>query len=125
MARVLIVEDDQTDRSILGFIVKRTGHEIYFASDGEEAFEIYVRQSIEIVITDLHMPRVDGLEFIESLRTLYPKTPIIAVSGKGPDLLAEAKRKGALAAFSKPIDPHELVEALAKAAPGDASSPGA
>ena len=108
MARVLIVEDEQTDRVILGYIVKRTGREVYFASDGEQALETYLKNSIEIIITDL-------VEFIEAVRTLFPEVPIIAVSGEGPDLLAAAKRMGAFATFRKPIDPHELVEALENA----------
>ncbi len=116
MARVLIVEDEQTERAILGYIVKRTGHEVYFASDGEQALEIYVTQSIEMVVTDLNMPHRDGLEFITVLRALFPDTPVIAVSGKGPELLATAKHLGAFVALRKPIDPHELVEALVQAA---------
>ena len=76
MARVLIVEDEQTERAILGYIVKRTGHEVYFASDGEQALEIYVTQSIEMVVTDLNMPHRDGLEFITVLRALFPDTPV-------------------------------------------------
>ncbi len=116
MARVLIVEDVQSDRVILGYVVKRTGHEVYFASHGEQALEIYVTKGIEIVVTDLSMPKLDGLEFITLLRALFPDTPVIAVSGMGPELLATAKHMGAFVALSKPIDPHELVEALAQAA---------
>ena len=122
MARVLIVEDEQTDRVILGSIVEGMGHEVYFASDGEQAFKTFMRMSIDVVVTDLHMPRVDGLEFIVALRTLFPDAPAIAVSGKGPELLAAAENKGACVALSKPVDPHELLEAIAKAA-ADSSSP--
>ncbi len=112
MARLLIVDDEPTDRVILADILERMGHEVYVASDGEEAFKTYLKNSIEIVITDLEMPRVDGLEFIESVRALFPRAVIIAVSGKGQTLLDEAKRTGAFMVFSKPIDAHELVEAL-------------
>ncbi len=115
MARVLIVDDESTDLIFLRNIVEASGHEVYVASDGEQAFKTYLRKSIEIVITDLHMPQVDGLEFIEALRTIYPEARIIAVSGKGQILLDEAKRMGAFMAFSKPVDPDELVKALAAA----------
>ena len=60
MARVLVVEDEQTDRLILAGIVEGMGHEVYFASDGEQAFKTYVRMSIDVVVTDLLMPHVDG-----------------------------------------------------------------
>ena len=117
MARVLIVEDDQTDRIILGNIVQGTGHEVYFASGGKEALKICLKGGIDVVVTDLHMPDGDGLELIEALRALLPAAPIIAISGKGPELLAKAKNKGVLAALSKPVDPFDLYEALARAAP--------
>ncbi len=116
MARVLVVEDEQTDRVILGGIVEGMGHEVYFASDGEQAFKTYMRMSIDVVVTDLLMPHVDGLEFIVALKTLFPDAPVIAVSGKGPELLATAEKKGVCAALSKPVDPQELLEAIAKAA---------
>ena len=117
MARVLIVEDEPTERVILGSIVEGMGHEVYFASDGEQAFKTYMKMSIDIVVTDLLMPNVDGLEFIVALRTLFSDAPIIAVSSKGPELLAAAENKGACVALSKPVDPQELLEAIAKAAP--------
>ena len=56
MARVLIVEDEPTDRVLLAQLLDRTGHEVYFASDGEEAFKTYLKNNIEIIITDLNMP---------------------------------------------------------------------
>ncbi len=116
MARVLIVEDERTDRVILAELLERMGHEVYFASDGEEAFKTYLKNSIEIIITDLNMPHVDGLEFIGAVGALFPRAVIIAVSGKGPELLAEAESKGAFAALSKPVDPQELRKAI-EAAP--------
>ena len=116
MARVLIVDDEPTDRVILAKLLERMGHEVYVASDGEEAFKTYLKNSIEIIITDLEMPRVDGLEFIESVLALFPRAVIIAVSGKGQILLDEAERAGAFMALSKPIDPQELRNAIAEAA---------
>ncbi len=123
MARVLIVEDEPTERVILGSIVEGMGHEVYFASDGEQAFKTYMRMSIDVVVTDLLMPHVDGLEFIVALRTLFPDAPVIAVSGQGPELLAAAENKGACVALSKPVDPHELGEAIARAAPDSSILP--
>ena len=123
MARVLVVEDEQTDRMILAGIVEGMGHEVYFASDGEQAFKTYVRMSIDVVVTDLLMPHVDGLEFIVALRTLFPDAQVIAVSGKGSKLLAAARRKGARAALSKPVDPDRLSKAITKAVPNSSNFP--
>ena len=123
MARVLIVEDEPTDRVIVGSIVEGAGHEVYFASNGVQALNIQIGVRIDVVITDLHMPHVDGIELIMALRELLPDAAIIAVSGSGPDLLAAAKRKGVLAALSKPVDPHELLEALLQATPHGSAAP--
>ena len=123
MGRVLIVEDEHTDRIILLGIVEQAGHEAFFAFGGEEALDIYEKVGIDIVITDLSMPDGDGLGLIEALRAFLPEKAIIAVSGLGPDQLAAAKGKGALVALSKPVDPYELAEALAKATPHGSAAP--
>ena len=119
MARVLIVDDESTDLIFLRNIVEASGHEVYVASDGEQAFKTFLRKSIDVVVTDLHMPHVDGLELIGAVRALYPEARIIAVSGKGQDLLDAAKLLGASVALSKPVDPDELIEAIAPAAPDE------
>ena len=115
VARILIVEDEAMDQRLLRAIFEGSGHEISMARGGEEAFKTYLRQDIDVVVTDLHMPNVDGLELIEGLLGLYPEAAIIAVSGKGTELLAQAQALGVLAAFCKPVDPEELLEALANA----------
>ena len=119
MARVLIVEDEHTGQVILGTILEGVGHHVCFAKDGARAFDIYVKERIDIVVTDLHMPHGDGVEFIGTLRAAFPGVMVIAVSGKGPKLLAAAKSKGAFLTLSKPVDPHELIGAIAQAVPGD------
>ncbi len=120
--RVLLVEDEQTDRVFLGNIIEAGGHQVYFAPDGEQAFKTYMRKSIDVVVTDLLMPNVDGMEFIVSLKTLFPSAPVIAVSGQGAELLFEARNKGACVTLAKPVDPQELLAAIAKVAP-DSSVP--
>ena len=119
MARLLVVDDEEADRIIIGTVLDRAGHEVEFASNGEEALQTYLQSSFDIVVTDIHMPDGDGLEFIKALIAMVPETVIIAVSGKGPELLAEAESHGVLAAFSKPIDPQKLVDAIAQAVPDD------
>ena len=117
MARVLVVDDEQADQVILERFLEQAGHEVYFASDGEQAFKNYLKNDIEIIITDLNMPNVDGLEFIEAVLALFPEAVIIAVSGKDSDELEAAKSAGARVALSKPIDPWELLEAILEVAP--------
>ena len=72
------------------------------------------------------MPRGDGVEFIGKLRAAFPEAMVIAVSGKGPELLAAAKSTGAFLTLSKPIDPNELIWAITQAVPrgGEAGEAG-
>ena len=118
MARVLIVEDEATDMALIKGLVEKLDHEVHLAGDGEEAFRKYLRKDIEVVITDIAMPRVDGLEFIEALLGLYPEAKIIAVSARGPDQLHAAKRAGATVLLSKPFGPEQLDKALAEVGVG-------
>ncbi len=117
VARILIVDDELTDQRLLYAILEGSGHSVYGASNGEQAFKIYLRKGIDVVVTDLAMPHVDGLELITSLRALFPEAAIIAVSGRGPDLLAKAAVEGAFVTLTKPVDPRAFLEAVAKAVP--------
>ena len=115
MADVLIVEDEETDRVILEKIVEGLGHEVHVASNGVQALNLQFGTRIDVVITDLHMPHVDGLELIRALRASFSDAVIIAVSGSGPDLLAAVRRMGVFAVLTKPVDHDELVEVLKEA----------
>ena len=117
MARVLVVDDEQMDRVLLQNILEPAGHEVFLASEGEEGYKTYLKNNIEVIITDLQMPNVDGLEFIGVLEELFPDTPVIAVSGSASDL-ASAEGMGVSAALSKPFDPEALLAAVAEAAAG-------
>ena len=116
MARILVVEDDFQDYFLLYSLLNGEGHKTYHASDGEEALKMYQEQDIDLVLTDLQMPNLDGLELIETLLDMNPDVAIIAVSGKGPQGLEEAKTLGARAVVSKPVDRDELLAAVASAA---------
>lgn len=117
MARILIVEDEPTEQTLLRAFFEGSGHQVYVAPDGEQAYKAYLRKDFDVVVTDLAMPRVDGLELIQSLQELFPHTPIIAISGKGPSMLAHAKAEGAVAALSKPLNRDDLLAAVELALP--------
>ena len=112
MARILIVDDDELDRSVLDSILARAGHETFFAQNGEEALSEYGGKAIDVVITDLQMPKVHGLELITLLRDLSPRPGIIAISGTGSDQLDMAPAVRADETLSKPVNPGELVAAV-------------
>ena len=115
MARILIVEDAESDRTLLGAILEAEGHEVFFAEDGEEALSEYGGQAIDVVITDLQMPNVHGLELITLLMDSTPRPAIIAISGTGADQLAMAQALGAMVTVRKPVIRSELLSAVAMA----------
>jgi len=114
MGRILIVDDEESDRLFERSILADEGHALYFAADGESALKIYRDHEIELVITDLHMPRLNGLRLIQELKELDADVAIIAVSGVAADQLDLATALGARRALFKPLDPHLLVETVAE-----------
>ncbi len=112
MAQILIVEDDDADRLLLGAALEEAGHDLHFAEDGEEALTIYAKNPVDVVVTDIMMARKDGVELIMALRKLNPDLAIIAVSGKGPTGLGFAELAGAQKIMAKPVDRDELIRAV-------------
>jgi len=112
MARVLIVDDDEQARRFEGSILESAGHDLFFATNGEEAMRAFLRKEIQLVVTDLHMPSGNGFELIEALTGINPDVPIIAVSGTGPEMLGTAKMIGARATLEKPVSPTGLLAAV-------------
>ncbi len=121
MPRILIVEDEPSEQALLRSFFEDSGHQIYVAPDGEQGYKAYLRKGFDVVVTDLQMPRVDGLELIQSLQDLFPHTPIVAISGKGPSMLAHAKAEGAVAALAKPLNRAEVLAAVEFALSGGAN----
>lgn len=112
MARILIVDDEQADRMLLQAILDRHGHTTLLAGDGQEALELHGGQAVDIVVTDLQMPNMHGLEFISLLRDLTPRPAIIAISGTGEPQLDVASALGADQVLSKPISEEGLLSSI-------------
>lgn len=112
MARVLIVDDEEADRVVLRTILERSGHQIFEAKDGDEALELYDGKDIDVVVTDLQMRNVHGLELITILRDFEPRPGIIAISGTGEVQLDMAQALGATRTLTKPVTPDQLLSAV-------------
>jgi CheY-like chemotaxis protein len=124
MARILIVDDEESDRLFERAILDDVGHTLFFASDGESALKAYRNHRIEIVITDLHMPGLNGLQLIRELKETDPLATIIAVSGVAAGQLGRALELGAAKTIRKPVMPSELLAALQEILhPDDAGDP--
>jgi CheY-like chemotaxis protein len=116
MARILLIEDDEPLRKTLGRLFLRSGYEVAEAENGRTALQEMARQPADLVITDLIMPEVEGVETIRSLRRQYPGIKIIAMSGGGRSsaegYLRIAQNLGAQRVLAKPLTPWELLEAI-------------
>jgi CheY-like chemotaxis protein len=120
MARLLVVDDDEADRIVLRTILERASHEVWVAKDGAEALSQFQGNRIEVVITDLQMSNVHGLELITILRELTPRPGIIAISGTGESQLDMARLMGASHTLQKPVRPDLLLNAVADLSRGSA-----
>lgn len=107
MARILIVDDEVLVRSTLRRILERDGHEVVEAENGESGLESFRSQPSDLVIVDLFMPVMDGLEMLNELRQEFPGTRVIAISGsvyeRRPRFLEIAGRIGSVRTLAKPF----------------------
>ena len=116
MKRVLVVDDNTGLRESLRQLLVHAGYEAETARDGEEAMRMHLRRGYQVLVTDIYMPRSDGLETIQSFRRLTPGIRIIAMSGGGDvakaSYLDVAVEIGADATLQKPFRFEALLAAL-------------
>jgi DNA-binding response OmpR family regulator len=110
--RILAVDDDQGVRFTLAMTLERAGFQVIEAEDGEQAARIIKHESVDLIITDLDMPRTDGLALMTSLRSKGVNTPIILQTASVIMDEAKALAAGATAFMEKPLDPDELIAVI-------------
>jgi two-component system, chemotaxis family, chemotaxis protein CheY len=118
--RVLVVEDDQDVRTLICLILSEAGYNIYEASDGLEALEALKKRRYDAVLTDYHMPKMDGLELLDLVQAMWRHTPVIVASSDR--LLSERQADNLLApayaVLAKPFESTRLLEAVRSATRG-------
>ena len=116
MATILIIDDEKAIRKTLTEILSYEGYKIDEASDGEEGLKRFSEKAYDIVLCDIKMPKVDGIEFLEKAKEINGDVPIIMISGHGNiDTAVEAVKKGAYDYISKPPDLNRLLITLRNA----------
>ncbi len=120
MAHILVVDDDEQIRFMITKMLEREGHKISTAGDGKEGLRRFQEDPPDVVIADIIMPTLEGLEMIKTMMQLRSDIPVVAVSGGArhlsfQDTLALAEQAGAKAKLSKPFTRGELTAALLKA----------
>ena len=102
--RILVVEDDEEMRSLLKDFFTEEGFETDSVSNGSEAFRILVRELFDLVITDIRMPGLTGLDILPGIRKLQPEVPIIVITAFGSEEIRDrAMARGATSYLEKPI----------------------
>jgi two-component system, NtrC family, response regulator AtoC len=113
---VLVVDDDFSIRTLLRTLLTRAGHIVIEAEDGQAAIDQLATQSVDVVVTDLMMPRADGFEVLRRSRELQPKTPVIMLTAEGSIRdCVQAMRAGAFNFLTKPFHPRDLQEIVGRA----------
>ncbi|CAG0957929.1 response regulator [Geobacter sp.] len=116
MANVLIVDDSSTMRKIISRSLRQAGlpvDEIFEAGDGIEGLNVLSGKSVDLILSDINMPNMDGLEFIKQARANGCKAPIVMITTEGgEDILKEAVANGASDSIKKPFTPDQLNEKL-------------
>lgn len=119
MAHILIVDDDASVRASLTRVLQAAGHEVSGAANGREAIRLSASTQPDVVVTDINMPEMDGIELLLALHEVRPGLPVIAISGGGrlePELLLDsADLLGAVTSLAKPFEPEQLIAAVTDA----------
>jgi len=102
--RILIVEDDEEMRALLRDVIEEEGHKTDSVNNGSEAFRKLVKQSFDLIITDIRMPGLTGLDILPGMRKLHPEVPIVVITAFGSEeIQRKALERGANAYLEKPI----------------------
>lgn len=116
MANILIVDDSSTMRKIISRSLRQAGlavDEIFEAGDGIEGLSVLGSKSVDLVLSDINMPNMDGLEFIKQVRANGKTVPIVMITTEGgEDILKEAIASGASDSIKKPFTPDQLGQKL-------------
>ncbi len=114
---ILAVDDSASIRQMVSFTLKGAGYEVIEAVDGQDALEKANQHNINLVLTDINMPRMDGLKLLELLRNLanYKNVPILMLTTESDSTMkAKGKEAGATGWLVKPFDPNRLLEVIKK-----------
>lgn len=115
MAKILIIEDEKAIRNVLSNIVieEDKNHEVDTAENGLDGFEMLTQNNYDLVLCDIKMPKMDGIELLEKVIAIQPELPIVMISGHGDlDTAVESIKKGAFDYISKPPDLNRLLHTI-------------
>jgi two-component system NtrC family response regulator len=116
METILIVDDEKNYLLVLSAVLEEEGYEVLTALSGPEALEIHKSSDLDLILTDMKMPLMDGIELLELIKTRNPDLPVIMMTAHGTiDKAVEAMQKGAYSYILKPFDNERLIIYVKKA----------
>ena len=116
METILIVDDEKNYLTILSALLEDEGFEVLTAPGGSEALEIHKSSDLDLILTDMKMPKMDGIELLENIKENDPDLPIVMMTAHGTvDKAVEAMQKGAYTYVLKPFDNERLIIYVKKA----------
>ena len=117
MAKVLAADDSSSIRKMVAFTLKGAGHKVILAEDGVEALDKAKQGVVDLVLTDINMPNMDGICLLKELRELpdYKYTPILVLTTEsGSDVKSKGREAGATGWIVKPFNPDKLLATIAR-----------
>ncbi|MFT8310968.1 MAG: response regulator [Sporolactobacillus sp.] len=115
---IMVVDDQPGIRMLLREVFKQTDYQIVTAANGEQALELLKKEDLQLVLLDMKIPRMNGLEILHKIKDLKPEVKVIIMTAYGENtMVQEALRSGAVAHFTKPFDLHELIATVEKECP--------
>jgi two-component system NtrC family response regulator len=114
--RILLADDDQSVRRVFQFKLEKQGHDVTTATDGTDALERLKEARFEVMVSDIRMPGIDGIELLERARDVQPDLKIVLITAHGTvDQAVEAVKRGAFDYITKPFDDDKLFTVVEKA----------
>jgi two-component system chemotaxis response regulator CheY len=116
----MAVDDSKTMRDMVGFTLRKAGFDVIEAEDGQRALAVLEKSPVDLVITDVNMPNMDGITLVGRLRGLpaFRSTPILILTTEGgEDKKAQGRAAGATGWIVKPFEPEKLLQVVNKVCP--------
>jgi CheY-like chemotaxis protein len=117
--RVLLVEDDDDNRELMAEVLASAGCEVLSAPSGQDGLKTLSEHSVDVVVTDVGMPGMGGLEMARAAKAIAPQVPVVVVTGWAErDDIASARGREVDAVLIKPVDPDALIQTVSDVAQG-------
>ena len=120
--RVLLVEDDDDNRELMAEVLEASGYQVLSAATGQEGLRTLSEHSVDVIVTDVGMPGMGGLEVARAAKAIAPRVPVVVVTGWAErEDIASARGHEVDAVLIKPVDPDALTQTVSDVAHARAS----